>query len=371
MCVCVCITDDTASTNIYDQNLQIVIVVDQENKSQLLSFGTLIDKTTNGFYEYFNALKNLHHRSPRIFVVDRSYPQLMALKMVYPESIIVFCHIHIRRDLEKYFKIEDDIIKYWQIMNKDIRNAKDLVEIIEKRISESQNFHGREALMELLNTQEHWNPLLLIQKGCFMNWNTNRAEGFFGTFKQNYGYKRVTLTKLFKNLMTNAKLMLVQSLNSQKQTINFYNEFPCFIKDDISYIGKLALDIISHEYNEYLNFNDNFPYCALCYLRTVYPEFALPCRHTFQNMNIPLSKSILNIRYLRYDNKPLLDENCQIEQTIHIEQSWEYSDLMAKISPYASIANKSDSVKKIFSETIARLEETKTLGNESMRYSPT
>ena len=55
------ITDDTASTNIYDQNLQIVIVVDQENKSQLLSFGTLIDKTTNGFYEYFNALKNLHH----------------------------------------------------------------------------------------------------------------------------------------------------------------------------------------------------------------------------------------------------------------------------------------------------------------------
>ena len=122
------------------------------------------------------------------------------------------------------------------------------------------------------------------------------------TFKQNYGYKRVTLTKLFKNLMTNAKLMLVQSLNSQKQTINFYNEFPCFIKDDISYIGKLALDIISHEYNEYLNFNDNFPYCALCYLRTVYPEFALPCRHTFQNMNIPLSKSILNIRYLRYDN---------------------------------------------------------------------
>ena len=88
-------------------------------------------------------------------------------------------------------------------------------------------------------------------------------------------------------------------------------------------------------------------------------------------MNIPLSKSILNIRYLRYDNKPLLDENCHIEQTIHIEQSWEYSDLMAKISPYASIANKSDSVKKIFSETIARLEETKTLGNESMRYSPT
>ena len=30
------------------------------------------------------------------------------------------------------------------------------------------------------------------------------------------------------------------------------------------------------------------------------------------------------------------------------------------------VSNKSDSVKKIFSETIARLEETKTLGNESM-----
>lgn len=362
------ITDDTSSTNIYDQNLHVVIVIDQENKSQLLSFGTLMDKTTNGYFEYFNTLKNMHNKSPRIFVVDRSYPQLIALKNVYPNSIIVFCHIHIGRDLEKHFSVEDDIVKYWYMMNKNISVVNEFIELIKYRVSKSQDFPGRKALIELLKTQEHWNPLILIQKGCYFNWNTNRVEGFFGTFKQHYGFKRITLTKLILNLMTHAKLMIVQSIKSYNSTNNLYSNYTCFIKDDIPYIGKLALDVIASEYNEYLNNNDNSPFCALCNLRLACPELELPCRHTFCMSNIPISKNMLHSRYLRVDNIINYDENeiNQHEEIIQTSQKWEYKDIMAKISPYASIANKSELVQNILNETIINLEKTKTVTNEGM-----
>lgn len=362
------ITDDTASTNIYDQYLHVVIVVDQENKSQLLSFGILMDKTTNGFIEYFNTLKQIHNKCIRTFVVDRSYSQYKALKSVYPNSNIIFCNIHIGRDLEKYFGVNDDIVKLWFKMNKNINYTKDFVKLIEKRVNDSQNFNGREALIELLNTQVHWNPVYLIQNGCCLIFNSNRVEGFFGTYKQHYGYKRVSLTSLFKNLMTHAKLMLVQSIKSRNKTNNLYNNFPCFYSEDIQYIGKLAMDIITNEYNEYLNGNDDLQICALCCLRAAYPEYALPCRHTFQHEKCIISKSMLHPRYIRDDSNYESNDiiSGQYEEIIQTSHSWDYSDIMAKISPYASIASKSEPVRNILNDTIIMLENTKTIGNEGM-----
>ena len=59
---------------------------------------------------FFNDYIELGGSQFRIIVVDHLQAQINALEKAFPNSYIVFCLVHIRRDLLLYFSSDDEII---------------------------------------------------------------------------------------------------------------------------------------------------------------------------------------------------------------------------------------------------------------------
>lgn len=361
------ITDDTSSTNIYDQPLQALTVVDEEGKTQSLAFGTLINKTTDAYVEFFSEIRNLLKKEIRAFTVDRAIPQISAIEIVFPSSYIIYCWVHIGRDLKKYFSTNDEIIEGWYAIHKNPWLTNKYIDLITNRVNKKDDFPGRNILIELLNTQERWNPIILIENGCFQNQSSNRVEGFFGCFKKEYGFSRVGLIELFKRLIQFSKILIVNSIKSRNYTIHRYSEFPCFKKEDIERIGALALDIISNEYVKFLNHEETADFCFLCMMRNKFPQETLPCRHYMEEFGTNFSLEIIHPRYLRDSSNERINHQI-IESSIKTQKSQKalYVDLMAKFSQYSSIAANNEEVHEILNDTIKRLDQLKERFNEGM-----
>lgn len=109
-CNDISIMDDTYGTNIYDLPAEILLTVDENFKSQISAFRILKDKTTESFIGFLNDVKEKQEEI-RILVVDRLYAQSEAIKNIYPNCIIVFCKVHIRRDLINQFGYRSEIVK--------------------------------------------------------------------------------------------------------------------------------------------------------------------------------------------------------------------------------------------------------------------
>ncbi|KAK8850114.1 hypothetical protein M9Y10_018225 [Tritrichomonas musculus] len=104
------VIDDIAKTNLYDLPVEVIIVIDEEDKSQILSFPFLQDGTSIAYKYFFETVKEYTKKEPRVIFPDRLDAQLSACQKVFPNSKIVYCRVHLRRDLLKYFDVKDEII---------------------------------------------------------------------------------------------------------------------------------------------------------------------------------------------------------------------------------------------------------------------
>lgn len=102
--------DETAMTNMYGLPLEAMIVIDQEAHTQLLAYSIIPNKSSESFKYFFKDYIELGGKTFRIIVVDRLQAQLDALQEIFPNSYIVFCLVHIRRELLLYFQTSDEII---------------------------------------------------------------------------------------------------------------------------------------------------------------------------------------------------------------------------------------------------------------------
>lgn len=350
------ITDDTASTNLYDMKLQVSIVIDAENKSQVYSFGYLSGQSQNAYYSFFKEIKDMSQQQPRVIIVDRSQAQVLAIKEVYPDSYIVYCLRHLGKDLQKYFPKNSDIIIGFYDIQKNVQRCNDYLQLLISKLSQIQEeSKGKQILKWMIENEENWMPLKLIQHGVIIEWTTNRCEGFFGMFKQRFGFRRFTLTTLTKNLFLQCRTMIIDSNNTIKKTINRYKDLDCVEPNDIPIIGKYALDIISYEMVEFLK-DKEIETCKICALRNSCPDLALPCRH-IMDKNILISAKDLNQRYIREDIS-MIKEGSHMINSAEPTLSSEYSDIMSQISPFASIANRNAQVREILEESISKLKAT-------------
>lgn len=369
------VIDDTAKTNLYDLPVEVIIVIDEENKSQILSFSFLQDRTSIAYKYYFETVKQFTKNEPRTIVSDRSMAQLSACEEVFPNSIVVYCRVHLRRDLLKYFEATDDIIAGFDDIFFNISRCDEYINLLQIRITqmeeESSMLHkslppGHEILQAMIKNVNHWLPSKLIESGIYLDWNTNRAEGFFGNFKQHFGFKLFTLTQLCLNIVQFSRLKHVNSKHSVTSTINFYKTFPTFTEEDLQRVGKLALDIMSQEYHAAKNEQDNSPWCVWCILREKNPKFSLPCRHIYhENSEIVIQADTLHPRFLRTSIE--IDQK-EENETIHIIQQNKpktYTDIMAKLSPYASAACRNQEIMTVFDNTFDQLSSiTKNLNSQ-------
>ena len=133
----ICYLDDTMCTNIYGRPVQLAISVDPQDHSQTLSFSLLEDKTKDGFITFFKSLKKMHMKEIRVMVVDRNEPQMKAIQEVYPETIIVFCLIHIRKNLLTHFNNESDIIHLFDEMQYDLSLCDEFIATLESFIQDN------------------------------------------------------------------------------------------------------------------------------------------------------------------------------------------------------------------------------------------
>ena len=155
-------------------------------------------------------------------------------------------------------------------------------------------------ILGLLNSQDRWLPKRLIEQGVNFNYTNNKSETFFATYKTNYGFNRVTFTELVKRIVNLSRLKLVNSQRSILKTQKRYEDFPCFTREDIQKLGRLALDLIADEYLAERSNKNNYPFCVYCHMKEMKSLYTLPCRHAIHEIgDEKLSIDNFHLRYFK------------------------------------------------------------------------
>lgn len=362
------IIDDTASTNIYGLALELIAVVDQDKHTQILSFGFLEDKSYHGFFSFFQDFKELtNDKKFRIIIIDRLSSQINALKDVFKESVLVFCHTHIRRNLVNSFGINSGIVKNFDNLENSYLICENYIKFLIEERKKMLKIKGIKVIEELIRTRNNWLPSDLIRQGVNFKFSTSRIEGVFGIIKQHYGHERSNITNVVKYIANECRLLMTQSYSKRGSIDFYYQGFPLINLNELHFFGKLVLNILEEEYNSFLE-NKSNEMCVWCNLRKMNSPYRLPCRHVI-NSNTIINIEEIHSRYIRNDNiyststksKIILSE---IHNSSQI--SFKYNDIMSRIQPYAAAAQHNNEIANIFSNTFKQLENNKIVLNLNM-----
>ena len=198
-------------------------------------------------------------------------------------------------------------------------------------------------------------PSILIEKGVYIGFNNNRSESFFGSFKQRYGFTLRTATVLIKQLQNNASLELSSSIGSFQKTSSDYSDiFPFLSNDDVNNLGEFALSRINDEYNAFVNGEEN-DHCVYCFLKEIDQSLALPCRHDIANDTVDISN--LSKRFFKVDLcNDISPGRITYNKSLLVKKSFRYSDIIAKIAPYAQVADRNLQIQQLFADFFEKLD---------------
>lgn len=260
-----------------------MVVIDQEDHTQLLGYSIIPNKSTNSFINFFNDFIELGGCSFRIIVVDRLQAQIKAIEKIFPNSHIIYCLVHIRRDLLMYFKENDEIIIGFDRAKANPSSSYNYLEYLKRRIIDMPySDEGHKCLLSLVNNYQRWLPICLIEIGMYLNWDSSRIEGFFGLFKANYGHNRGKITTVINNLNNFCSVLKTQSYASQNRTTNKYSQFPLIQNKEIVKYGKMILRFLEIEYSKLVTSTGLTDPCVWCELRKKQSDLTIPCRHTIK-----------------------------------------------------------------------------------------
>lgn len=304
----------------------------------------------------------------RILVVDRLYAQSEAIKTIYPNCIIVFCKVHIRRDLINQFGYKSEIVKKFD----DIHNNYILCESFIKYLNDfkvqlqQENKNGVHMINDLLETRSNWLPIDLINQGVPEKFfTTNRIEGNFGRYKQFYGHSRKTLIKFVKDIINQSRLSITQSISSKVKNIELYKDLPLINQTKINLYGDYLLKVLNEEFNAYKHKTEN-QFCVWCVLRNKNSPFQLPCRHSIINGDV-FEPTFFHQRYV-YDKIPFFSEKSSVtvKQDCDKPDDMSYQNIMAKIQPYAAMASNKKEVADVFTKAFNEFDTLKIEKNQDM-----
>ena len=96
----ICVIDDTMYTNRYKFPIILCYCFDENDKAQMIALGILIGKTFDDFVGFLTNISN--YINIRIFICDRLEAQMKAIEHVFKESKIIFCRVHIMRNVSDH-----------------------------------------------------------------------------------------------------------------------------------------------------------------------------------------------------------------------------------------------------------------------------
>lgn len=268
------ITDDTMCSNHFSMHVSALLVIDYNDNTQLLGFGFLPGKSSEEFGFFFQNVKETLKTEIRLFILDRSIAQLNGIRNSYMADYI-FCSKHISRNLEDNFGAGSEIVlRYHSFVNGNI-TEEDFEYYISDTIASIESRHelGARCLKDLIIEKDHWYPTRITEKIHLGNITTNRAEGFFGTFKRLQGKQQQTLAIVCRCMHILAERLMAITFLETASPLSSRIISPT----ESLLVGKLASLVLELEYK---SLNSNLPFIQYgnicCYTAAVYN---LPCRH--------------------------------------------------------------------------------------------
>ena len=148
-----CIIDDTSCTNYYHLPLLLMISEDQNGRNQVLSFAIICSRTKNEFINYFVEIKQ-KIGDIRLFICDRNKTQVKALKFVFPFCKIIFCSVHISRNLRQ--KAGQEMCDLFHKLQIQEISEEEFINACNNYVNEHPKTKGSRLLQNLLEDQDKW-----------------------------------------------------------------------------------------------------------------------------------------------------------------------------------------------------------------------
>ena len=160
----------------------IRIAEDENGHNQVVSYAIVDKRTKECFIHYFEHLQRLLP-NVSIFLTDRNITQIEALKTVWPNATILFCNVHIGRNIKdkvgmEMFDLYKKVIS-GSAPEEQLRAA--FKEKISMNVSKISNF-----LQKLIECAPCCLPSYVNHHHLRGNLALNRVEGVFGLLHSTY-----------------------------------------------------------------------------------------------------------------------------------------------------------------------------------------
>lgn len=267
----VCILDDTSCTNHYGLPLLVLLSEDENARSQVLAYAVMMSRVKACFIDFFRELSQ-RIGAICVFVSDRNKTQVDALRHVFPDCAIIYCSVHIGRNIKQKACKEIKTL-YYKMKRGQVTEAEFLSTCTEYATSNATTKSGK-FIAKLLEERDHWLPTLINPLGHCDNDTTNRVEGFFGTLKCLTDHKRGTLADLVRAVYLRAERLFILSRNEKRISLPPELLSP----EDQENLGVFCLAFIASEYDalKELGVSDVSYSDCCCHNHMLY---RLPCRH--------------------------------------------------------------------------------------------
>ena len=368
----ICVMDDTMCTNKYRYPIILCYCYDENDKAQMIALGILLGKTFNDFVDFLIILSK--YINFRIFICDRLESQRKAIKYVFKTSKIVFCRVHILRNVADHCGVNSVIYQTLIKLFHGEMKASDFVSLINNEIQ--KNTKEKPHLQLLLKHLKYYDPEILAHYRLRNHYTSNLAEGNFSTIKNWIDHKIVTLKDIIDAFLLHAEMLIKKNIATKRIQINL----------DLYHgkqLGNLCSNILNTEYERMNNIikvyvqispllNGINPEDCNCKVKT---EFGLPCCHILFNRYkaglFPLVKEedIPDIYFTQH-----FDETEETEiQTVQVETNnnynmYKYTNLMDMVSPIAAEANRNPEIRKLFDDLFIGFNNLKTRSTGSPEF---
>lgn len=327
--------DDSSQTNKYNKKLLTITTRDFFGYRQIIMWGILYDSSSKSFDALLEPLAKILGYHPKIILSDRCKSQIKSLETNFNTSKIMYCYIHIIRNLGKFYKNNHPVLKSYLLMmqgrlnedlmfevwnafigeeskymeeefeedsdtyiddkeyyeqeqpdiffntkeyssycQEDIKNVKEMVNEALK-ITDKK---GVGTLLQLMKEKDRWVLSKYINSGLYRNISTNPVEGWFGSLKQKIKNKSLHLFEL----MDTIKDMVIDSM-----TRSYSIDIPKTVIDtsderykNLTEISKLVI-LEQLTLLESDKFNPKSKSCLSCKIRSINNDNSFPCSHYF------------------------------------------------------------------------------------------
>lgn len=348
--------DDTCCVNQYDFPLVVISFEDYNESRQILAYSFIPGREKDHFKTFLFDVKNHIQNSIRVFIIDRWRAQVCAINEIFPEANIVFCKIHIYRNIRSVFGENSKVGSLFnQLIQGTISDEVYLSSL--QKIIDSIKKHKR-FLRNLQNELKSYSPSTLNHLQLRGHRTTNIQEGIFGTLKQNTNNDIVPLSELFEIMKDIFVSGIINSMSIIPQ------QFEKKVSQ-IGYIGQSAFNKLNVELKEAqkrihsIMFGKLQPnqICELlnedCHC-TIKREFGLLINHdileNIKNSKYPYITNEMIPQIYLIKNFNETEDNDQHSETVDdpadMNIDFSYSNIMPKLSKIATHAKNNKDIQK-------------------------